>query len=295
MITPYVGGVPQPKIVDVTTRAVKPAIALPASAHGVAVTPDGRTAYVATVNNQSVTPVDLATGTAKDEIPVDGGVYDLAITPDGTTVYVVSNSRSPGFATAIDVATNTIRARIPVGSLATDVAVSPDGGTVYVVCLGPDYVTPIDVATQTSGTAIPVLNGRNPQTVAFAPDGRTAYVAGGGYVATVDVATAAETREISTDTNWSYDLAVSPVRGPLPATAGDPTITLSHTALAASIGDQRGVRAITIRRAPAARTGCQSGCAVGRTRISLSDTLRGRETAKAMICATSSAVIAVAA
>jgi hypothetical protein len=38
----------------------------------------------------------------------------------------------------------------------------------------------------------------------------------------------------------------------------------------------------------------QSDCAVGRTRISLSDTLRGGETAKAMIWATSSAEIAVA-
>jgi hypothetical protein len=38
----------------------------------------------------------------------------------------------------------------------------------------------------------------------------------------------------------------------------------------------------------------QSDWAVGRTRISLSDTLCGRETAKAMISAMSCAVIAVA-
>ncbi len=220
--------------VDVVARTVKPAIQLPGGAHGVVVTPDGRTAYVAT--GGSVTPVDLATATVKDEIPIDGGTYDLAITPDGRTVYVVSNSRGPGFATAIDVATNTVRKQIPVGSDAQDIAVSPDGKLAYVVNLGPDYVTPIDVATDTSGAAIPVLGGWNPQTVAFTPDSRTAYVAGGGRVAVVDVASARAVREIDIG-GWSYDLAVSPVQGPLPASASDPTITLSHDELTASLGD----------------------------------------------------------
>ncbi len=225
------------KPVDLVAGAVKPAIPLPSAAHGVVVTPDGATAYVATTGGQSVTPVDLATGTAKDEIPVEAGTYDLAITPDGKSVYVVGNSRGPGFATVIDVATNSVRARIPVGSSAEDVAISPDGKTAYVVCLGPDYVTPIDVATNTSGAAIDVLNGQNPQTVAFAPDGKTAYVGGGSRMGIIDVATRTVTREFDSGAGWSYDIAVSPVQGPLGTGAADPTITLAHDALAASLGD----------------------------------------------------------
>ena len=71
----------------------------------VAITPDGKTAYVANFSSGSVTPIDTATNTPGTAIPVGTDPVGVAITPDGKTAYVTnvgSNSVTP-----IDTATNT--------------------------------------------------------------------------------------------------------------------------------------------------------------------------------------------
>ena len=62
----------------------------------VAVTPDGKTAYVLSPSLDprhfsTVTPVDTATGTAGKPIPVPGMDSSIVISPDGQTVYVGSD------------------------------------------------------------------------------------------------------------------------------------------------------------------------------------------------------------
>ena len=80
----------------------------------VAITPDGKTAYVANEVSDSVTPIDTATNTPGATIPVGSVPFGVAITPDGKTAYVTnadSNSVTP-----IDTATNTPGTAIPVGN-----------------------------------------------------------------------------------------------------------------------------------------------------------------------------------
>jgi DNA-binding beta-propeller fold protein YncE len=75
----------------------------------VAITPDGKTAYVLTPSldpqhSSVVTPVDTATGTAGKPIPVPGMAESIAVSPDGQTVYV--GGYRPGILTPISTSTN---------------------------------------------------------------------------------------------------------------------------------------------------------------------------------------------
>jgi YVTN family beta-propeller protein len=48
---------------------------------GIAITPDGKTAYVTNVQSESVTPIDVATNTPGTEIKVGEEPIGIAITP----------------------------------------------------------------------------------------------------------------------------------------------------------------------------------------------------------------------
>jgi YVTN family beta-propeller protein len=95
---------------------------------GLAITPDGTTAYVANQLSASVTPIDTATNTPGPGIAVGVGPFGAAFTPDGATAYVanqVSNSVTP-----IDTTTKTAGLEIAVGNTPEGVAVTPDQGPV---------------------------------------------------------------------------------------------------------------------------------------------------------------------
>jgi YVTN family beta-propeller protein len=162
---------------------------------GIAITPDGKTVYVANINSGTVTPIDTATNTAGEPIEVGVRPRAIAVTPDGKIAYVVNQSRpqpSPwpsyppderGTVTPIDTATNTPGEPIDVGNEPFAIAVTPDGKTVYVantwentgrLASGQSTVTPIATATNTPGPPIPV--GSGPWAFAITPDGKTAYV-----------------------------------------------------------------------------------------------------------------------
>jgi DNA-binding beta-propeller fold protein YncE len=123
---------------------------------GAAVTPDGKTMYVA-VGGAGVVPVDLETGTvgATIGLPDSGGygaVGGVAFSPDGSTAYVASF----GKVYIVDVATGTPVAEptSPINNVlfysARHIAVSPDGGSVWVATGESNWLVPIDTATETS-------------------------------------------------------------------------------------------------------------------------------------------------
>ncbi len=162
---------------------------------GIAITPDGKTAYVANANSNTVTPIDTATNTAVTPIwPVTNPV-GVAITPDGKTAYVTNSASNA--VTPIATATNTAGTPIAVGSVPdcdrdhpgrqdrlrrkhrlrerhpdrhrhqhggdadrgrhqpARVAITPDGTPAYVVNNGSNNVTLIATATNTAGTPSP--------------------------------------------------------------------------------------------------------------------------------------------
>jgi YVTN family beta-propeller protein len=123
----------------------------------IAITPDGKSAYVVNYVPGTVTPIDLRTHEPGEEIPVGDEPWAIAITPDGRTAYVAN--RTSGTVTAIDTETNAAGPDIPVGELPGPIAIAPDGRTAYVTRSLDGTITPVDTKTNEPGHPIDVGYG----------------------------------------------------------------------------------------------------------------------------------------
>ncbi len=187
---------------------------------GVAITPDGRMAYVSSSCGSHVTPVNLTTGKAGKPIPAGSVEGGLAITPDGSTAYVpdcLGNQVTP-----IDLATGKPGTPIKAGSCPQAVAITPSGTTAYVADDGANTVTPITLASRTAGSPIKVCPaGGGPDAIAITPDGSTAYVTcfWSGTVTAINLATNKAAKPLAlpseaTDGAQPEDVAISPAGSP---------------------------------------------------------------------------------
>ncbi|WP_432211834.1 NosD domain-containing protein [Methanosarcina mazei] len=178
---------------------------------GVAVTPDGKKAYVPDRWGVNVSVVDTATNTVIDTVKVGSDPYGVAISPDGKKVYV-ANSGSNNIS-IINTDANTVTATVPVGISPTGVAVVLDGSKVYVANSGsyPSYEGTVSVIdTATSMVTATVHVGNHPSRVAVTPDGKKVYVANWGhYVSVVDTATNTVTATVDVD-NSPDEIVVNP-------------------------------------------------------------------------------------
>ena len=138
--------------------------AIPAA---IAITPDGKTAYIADVHPGTVTPVATATNTPGRPIKIGGFPWAIAITPDGKTAYIVNlpaYGRGPSRVIPVATATNTPGRPIKISDivgLSAAIAITPDGRTAYVISgahMG-TTVTPIATATNTPGKPIKIGGG----------------------------------------------------------------------------------------------------------------------------------------
>ena len=137
----------------------------------VAITPDGKTAYVTGAAN--VVPINVATNTVGTPIQ---GVRPAPQHRDQTRRVQGLRGESLLRRCLGDRRGDGHRAdKIAVGSFPNAIAVTPDGSKAYVSNGGEETVTPIDLATDTAGTPIEV--GQSPQGIAVTPDGTRAYVA----------------------------------------------------------------------------------------------------------------------
>lgn len=156
---------------------------------GVAITPDGSTAYVAGAGNGSLTPIDLRANpprarpaialTTTPAARVPRVPEYVAISPDGLRVYVTDAANDQLVVVDLSGPRPVVGRAIKVGHEPAGVAFAPDGRTAYVTNVGGRSVTPIAVATGRAGKAIRGV-GKAPSQIAIAPDGRTAYVTDNG-------------------------------------------------------------------------------------------------------------------
>ena len=140
----------------------------------IAITPDGKTAYVANFSSGTVTPITTATNTAGHaDHDRRARPSDIAITPDSKTAYVLNDSA--GTVTPIAIATNTAEPPITTGADASTPSRShrtarPPTSPTSVS----GTVTPITTATNTAGA--PITVGSYPEEIVITPDGKTAYI-----------------------------------------------------------------------------------------------------------------------
>ena len=176
--------------IDVATNTPGSAIstkgAFPAD---VAITPDGKTAYVINAGMPfmfgpgipgSARVIDIATSVMTTTISLAPVFFPagIAITPDGKTVYVSgSDVLEEGYVIPISTDTNTLGTPIGLGpNRLGSIAITPDGRTAFVLTSIAGNVIPITLATQSVG--VPIDFGRLDflQSIAITPDGSLAYI-----------------------------------------------------------------------------------------------------------------------
>jgi YVTN family beta-propeller protein len=131
--------------------AVRPGAAAPRllpAGHGplgVALSPDGRTAYTADQTTGTLTVVSLRSGAVTATVPTGAGAKSVDVSPRSGRVVVVN--RLAGDVSVVDPRTTEVVATVPTGPLPNHVRV--DGGTAYVLdksaagAGGEDFVTRI--------------------------------------------------------------------------------------------------------------------------------------------------------
>jgi DNA-binding beta-propeller fold protein YncE len=159
---------------------------------GIAVAPDGKTAYVCTYGG--IIPINTLTDTQGTVIGRGGLLHAMTFAPNGKTLYVLDGT---GGVTEIRTATNTVVAHITVPGHRglRDIAITPNGKTAYVATGtdgGPDanVVVPIDLATNKALAPITIAPaGATGLSFVMAPDGRTAYVLSSRAVTPINTVT----------------------------------------------------------------------------------------------------------
>jgi len=200
--------------VDLSTQTAGTPIPTPITAGGgdlgIAISTDGKTAYVptsemgpctsATTCYGVVFTIDLTNDTLGPQIDVPDYVGTwpngsqevlsggIAIAPRGTTAYVVFNAtgvQAPGWVTPIDTDTDTVGSPIAAGVAPDLIVITPNGKTAYVnnsfsnnAVTG---VTPIDLTTDTAEAQIarpacPSGSGSYLGPMAIVPSGATLYL-----------------------------------------------------------------------------------------------------------------------
>jgi DNA-binding beta-propeller fold protein YncE len=153
---------------------------------GIAIAPNGKTAYVTNSSGDTVTPINIKSSPFSLETPirVGSGPAAIAISPSGSWAYV-SNFNS-NTVTPVDLATSpaTPERPIRVGNGPWSIAVSPNGKWVCVSDSEGRSVSVINTATR-HVTLLQLT--RAPQAIAIAPSGAVAYVANGQVVTPIDL------------------------------------------------------------------------------------------------------------
>lgn len=171
---------------------------------GIALSPNGRTLYVAVsgapiggpgVDEDKLPPADhradgiavihLSSGKRVRVLAAGSDPETFALSPDGERLY--ASNEDAGAVSAVPVNGGAVRSA-KVGDQPEGVAITPDGRTLYVACEGSDYVAMLDAATLRVEKTIAIA-GR-PRSLLMSHDGRTLFVAveNAGKLALVDAA-----------------------------------------------------------------------------------------------------------
>jgi len=220
-----IGSTPPPTSVapagpEVAIPAVGTTIAVGQTPIFVAVSPNGRHAYIANRDAQVLTAVDTAINQVAATVPIKAGPPQfLAFAPDGRTLYVsiFNDQQTIHMINVVDTASNTVVAMIPQPAQPYLPAVTPDGKRLFVPNHDVAAVSVIDTATNKVITQIKVAP--NPHWVAFSRDGSRAYTANheSNLVSVIDTAALKVIATIPVGTS-PHSIAVSPDR-PLVASA----------------------------------------------------------------------------
>jgi YVTN family beta-propeller protein len=170
-------------VINTLTNTVVDTITVGQSPWGIAITLDGKRAYVANTSG-TISVIDTGTNAVIDTITDSDGPFGVAITPDGTRAYV---SNTEGTVSVVDTRTNTIITNIPVldfprpgfgfpARRLVSIVITPDGSRAYVVSNSTGKIYVIDTMFNSVIVTIPAALG-SPLSLAMSPDGTRVYTA----------------------------------------------------------------------------------------------------------------------
>jgi YVTN family beta-propeller protein len=174
-------------VINSSTNQVITQIPVGRSPIRIAMTPDGRKAYVSNAPDGTLSVIDTANRVVTKTISVGRDAQELAVTPDGGRVFVVH--KTSGDITVVETSTDTVIFDVAIGgSGSRDVAVSPDGRFAYVANATASMVNVIDTSTY-AVTNIPTQPG--PRRLLLTPTGDRLFAADydSGFVSVIDTAT----------------------------------------------------------------------------------------------------------
>ena len=145
-----------------------------ANPNGLAISPDGSTAYVTNfvTTNPSILTIDIASRTVTRTTQVTTYPKSIYLTPDGAQAWVLFSGSSTIY--VFDTLTMTVVSTLDAGGVAdTAMAFNPTGTRAYVSATSNQLVV-FDTATLTKVASITICN--LPSDVLVTPDGTRAYV-----------------------------------------------------------------------------------------------------------------------
>lgn len=170
-----------------------------AKPHGIAYSPDGRTAYVGQQdgpNHNAIVVLDVPGRRIAARVPVDQTPRGLTVSPDGTSLYfTTANSAALQL---LDTTTRAITTQITVGAIPHQIAFTPDHKYALVTVQGSGQLAIVDPASHQVVKDVAV--GHFPHWVSVTSDGAFAYVTneGDNTISVVDMAKAQVVAVLST-------------------------------------------------------------------------------------------------
>src|SRR5438093_72845 len=168
-------------VINTGTNTIVTTVTAGTGPQAVAITPDGRFAYVVNLTSNDVSVINTATNTVAATVAVGFGPFGVAITPNGAFAYVTAfgDRCANGGVWVISTATNAVVATVPLAGCTTGVAIAPDGALAYVTHsalsgTSANSVSVIETATNTVVATVSV--GAVPVGVVVTPNGAFAYV-----------------------------------------------------------------------------------------------------------------------
>ncbi len=191
-------------VIDAATNSIVDTIPMPARPAGIALSPDGRLAYVANSGASSVSVIDTATNNVVSTIPGVPYPLSIVVTADGTRAYTGAHLAAEGQnITVIDLVAGSAS---PLHSYAEDIipglAILPDGSRLYAASSYRAAVVSIDTDPgSVAASSIPHHPPGPVWDVLVAPDATRAYASlqssSGGWIVVVDTATNSQVAQIS--------------------------------------------------------------------------------------------------
>lgn len=174
-------------LIDTVSNAVVSILPVGLGSEGVAISSNGKRAYVTNYASQTITYVDLVSRHVERTIPVSSGApvgpRGIVVSPDESRLFVANSEQ--GVVAVVERGSGAVLKTIAVGAGPFGLAMNAQGTHVVAANTNAGTASIIDVQSATLLATLPV--GTQPYGVAFSPDGVFAYVASFGTNKLVEI------------------------------------------------------------------------------------------------------------